>query len=531
MLRLASKPRTLILCILDGWGVAPHGPGNAITQANLPNFNGFWFSYPHTILENSGPAVGLPKGEVGNSEVGHINLGAGRIIFQDLLRINIAISDNTFFENEAFRGAIDHAIQNDSNIHLMGLVGLGSVHSLNEHLFALLKLLQMQKVDPRKVFLHLFTDGRDSPPTSAKIYLSEIIDTIKVGNLGRVATISGRYYAMDRDNRWDRTQKAFLALTGRGSVKNTNALKVIDDSYFNEITDEFIEPTMITSDDGSPVGPITNADSVIFFNFRPDRARQLTKAFVADSLENIKAASGDDVSVFARGPKLNNLFFVTFTEYEAGLPVSATAFKPTRVVFPLSRIFSEDDIHQLHIAETEKYAHVTYFFNGGSELAFPGEDRILVNSQKVASYDQVPQMSAPDITERILTKIDSYDFIVVNYANADMVAHTGNLAATIKAVESVDMQLGVIAKAALSVHGCMIITSDHGNAEEMINPRTGQIETEHTANPSPAIFLIKEFEGKNLQLPRGILADIAPTILSILKIPKPPQMTGRNLLE
>lgn len=533
MLKIISKPKPLILCILDGWGIAPHNPGNAISLAQPVNFNSLWFSYPHTILLTSGQSVGLPAAEAGNSEVGHLNLGAGRIVFQDLLRINLAITNGSFFENEAFLKACKHRETNDSRIHLMGLVSPGVVHSEIKHLYALLKLLQQESINPSKIKIHLFTDGRDSPPTSAKIYLQEILKRLREENLGEIATLSGRYFAMDRDNRWDRTEKAYTTLLGKSPNLQTDPVVSIEKSYSEGKTDEFIEPIVFVDNNGNPVGPIASGDSVIFFNYRPDRARQLTQAFVLENFKSLQTSSGEGVKTFSRGPKLANLFFVTMTEYEKGLPVSAVAFPHRGVVMPVARVFSEINDRQLHIAETEKYAHVTYFFNGGQELPFNGEDRILVNSKKVASYDQAPEMSTPEITKHLIGRINNrvYDFIVVNLANADMVGHTGNLNATIQGIQAIDIHLGIIAKAALSAGGGVIITADHGNAEEMINPKTARIDTEHNANPAPCILVFKELRGVNTQLPRGILADIAPTILGILKISKPSQMTGRNLLD
>src|SRR3972149_6051286 len=533
MLKITHKIKPLVLCILDGWGIARDSPGNAITRAECKNFESLWFSFPHTFLITSGQSVGLPEGHVGDSEVGHINLGAGRIVLQDLMRINTAIADGSFFENESLIKAIEHTDANKSNIHIIGLVGLGSVHSDVEHLYALLAFLKKEGVSPNRIKLHLFTDGRDSPPTSAKIYLSQIQDWIIKGQYGQIATISGRYFAMDRDNRWDRTAKVYSALRGKSENKSTSALDAIEDSYTEGITDEFIKPTVIVDSGGNPLGTIENNDCVIFFNYRPDRARQLTKAFVYDNLENIKSFSGQKVKTFARGSKPENLFFVTLTEYEKNLPVSAVAFKPQKVEMPLARVLSERNLYQLHIAETEKYAHVTYFFNGGHEAPYHGEDRILIDSPKVASYDLKPEMSAPKVTKQLISKINSrvYDFIVVNLANPDMVAHTGNFEATVKAVQAVDFHLGIIIQAALAKNGAVIITSDHGNAEELINQKTGQIDTEHNINPAPCIFVIGQFQGQNVQLPQGLLADVAPTILEILSITKPSQMTGRNLLK
>lgn len=534
MLRITQKPKPIVLCILDGWGISQDNAGNAITRANPVNFNNLWFSYPHALLVASGQAVGLPEGHVGNSEVGHLNLGAGRVVFQDLLRVNNAIADGTFFDNEAFNAAVEHSNKNNSNVHIMGLVGLGSVHSHVEHLYALLSMMQKNKVNPSRIFLHLFTDGRDSPPTSARSYIAQINERVEKSKWGKIATISGRYYAMDRDNRWDRTAKAYASLLGLGTNKDKDPVTVLEKSYQNNITDEFVEPTIISDGSGTPIGKIEDNDSLIFFNYRPDRARQLTKAFVLDNkdLSNLRDHSKGKVKMFARGKKLKNLFFVSLTRYEKRLPVSKVAFEPEEVIMPIARVFSERNLRQLHIAETEKYAHVTYFFNGGLEKPFQNEDRILVNSPKVKTYIEQPEMSAAEITKKLLTKIEekTYSFIVVNYANADMVSHTGDINATIKGVQAIDHHLGVISKTITSMGGALIITADHGNAEEMVNLRTGKVDTEHNLSPVPALFIFNELKGQNKQLPQGLLADIAPTVLASLQIPKPSTMTGRSLL-
>lgn len=531
MLPLASKPKPIVLCILDGWGVAPDYVGNAITQSNCDNFNKLWFTYPHTILTSAGLSVGMPENTVGTSEVGHLNLGAGHIVYQDVFKIDNSIADESFFENKAFLEAINHIKQYSSNIHLFGLVGPGVVHSRTGHLLALLELLKTHHIPTQKIKIHLSTDGRDSPPSSAKDYVTSLLK--EVGDDAQIASISGRYFSMDRDNRWDRTAKAYLAMLGHSLKIAKDPLRAIMDSYANGITDEFIEPTVIVDENNKPRGAIKENDAVIFFNFRQDRARQITKAFVLDDLQNLKTASNEKAVTFERGPKINNLFFVTFTDYEKGLPVSAIAFVSSPVSIPLSRVLSEENDKQFHIAETEKYAHVTYFFNGGQEVPFQGEDRLLVDSKKVATYDLVPEMSAPEITKQVIKRINSrvYDFIIVNYANADMVAHTGNLAATKKAVESVDFHLGILAKSVLSVGGALVITADHGNAEIMRDVRTGEIDTAHNASPVPLIIAAKDLQGKPEQLRKGILADVAPTILAMMKIPKPPSMSGRNLLE
>ena len=532
MLQSLQKSKPAVLLILDGWGSRIDYPGNAIARAKCTNFNRLWHSYPHTYLLNFGPSVGLPQGEVGNSEVGHLNLGAGRIVLQDLLRINLSITDGSFFENEAFLLAVAHAKDENSNIHLMGLVGLGSVHSQSEHLLALLKLVKEQEVEKERVKIHLFCDGRDSPPTSAKNYVTRLDDYINKNNLGQIATVCGRYFAMDRDNRWDRIAKAYFALLGKSQSRFQSPLEAIAESYANGVTDEFINPVVIVDSGNKPVGPVRSNDSLIFINFRPDRARQLTAAFTLEKLENQMTSSGSQVETFDRGPKLENLFFVTMTQYRKDFPVSAIGFKPTYVTMPLARVISERGLRQLHIAETEKYAHVTYFFNGGREKPFVSEDRILVDSPKVASYDLAPAMSTPQIAKKLIDRVESrlYDFIVVNLAGADMVAHTGNFEATVKAVKTIDDYIEIISKVTLSRGGALIVTSDHGNAEEMINEKTGKVDTEHNNNLSPCLFAISDLRGKNMQLKRGILADIAPTILAILAIPKPSGMTGRNLL-
>jgi len=532
MLRLPEKPKPLVMLILDGWGVAQDSIGNAITRANLKNFNDLWYSFPHATLSSAGQSVGLPEGQVGNSEVGHLNLGAGRIVFQDLLRINMSIADGTFFENAAFKEAVDHVKKNGSKIHLMGLVGLGSVHSEAEHLYALLSFIARQGIAQARVKLHLFTDGRDSPPTSARFYLNEIKSKIASLGVGQIATISGRYFAMDRDNRWDRIEKAYNAICGMGQNTEKDPIDAVEKSYGEGKTDEFIEPVIIVDESQVPVGPVSAGDAVIFLNYRPDRARQLTKAFVLEDLTEQKASSDEKISTFQRGGKIKNLFFVSMTRYEKNLPVNKIAYEPEEVEMPISRVFSELGSKQLHIAETEKYAHVTYFFNGGREQVFPWEDRILINSPKVASYDQKPEMSTPEITKTLISKVNTnlYDFIVCNFANADMVAHTGKLDATIKAVQVIDSFLGDIIRLIFARGGGVLITSDHGNAEEMINLRTGEIDTEHNINPSPCIFAFEKLRGQNTQFPQGLLADVAPSVLSLMQIPKPQQMTGRSLL-
>lgn len=533
MISKYGTPKPVVLCVLDGWGAAPDSPGNAITQANPVNFNKLWFSYPHTLLNASGSAVGLPPEVVGNSEVGHLNLGAGRIVLQDVLRIDQTISNGSFFQNLALQKTVDHVRSNNSKIHLIGLVGPGSVHSKTNHLIALLGFIKNQHIPENRVKIHIFTDGRDSSPTIAKTYIAEFENQLNRDNLGTIASVCGRYFAMDRDNRWDRTEKAYKNLTQKSQITVSSVSQAIENSYSHGILDEFIEPAQIASDNQAELNLVSDNDAVIFFNFRPDRARQLTKAFVLEDLTSLKTSSNKNANAFQRNSKLTNLFFTTMTEYENGLPVSAVLFSSTEINMPISRIFSVRGEKQLHIAETEKYAHVTYFFNGGREVQFPGEERILIDSKKVATYDLAPEMSALEITDKLIPRIESrvYEFIIVNFANADMVSHTGNFDATIKAVQAVDSQISKIYNSTVSVGGALIITADHGNAEVMNKSQSEEVDTEHNPSPVPCIIVVNQLKNKPLNLHKGILADVAPTILAILKISKPQQMTGRNLLE
>ena len=510
--------KPVVLIILDGWGIAPAGPGNAIAQAHKPFWDKIWAAYPHTSLLASGEAVGLPRGEAGNSEVGHLNIGAGMIVYQELARVNMAISDGSFLRNEALLAAVRHAQKNNSALHLMGLVGTGVVHSSLEHLYAILWLAKTSGL--KNVFLHAFTDGRDSSPTAGLEIIRDILAKFSEIGVGKLASICGRYFAMDRDNRWDRTKKAYDLLVSAVGEKIKDPLEAINQSYQNGITDEFLEPLLVEDKEGH-VHNIKDGDAVIFFNFRPDRARQLTRALVIPDFSN-----------FPRGQSLENAVFVSLTEYERGLPV-LTAFPPPIIEYPLAAVISSVDRRQLHIGETEKYAHVTYFLNGGREEPYPGEDRVHIPSPKVATYDKKPEMSAPEITDYVCKVIQEqiYDCIIINFANADMVAHTGSVDATIKAIEVLDKCLEKITNIAVSVGGAVVITADHGKAEEMINPKTGGVDTEHSANPVPFIVVGKTFEGvSDPELTVGLLADVAPTVLSLLRIRKPDSMTGNDLL-
>lgn len=533
--------KPVVLVIMDGWGLAPSGPGNAAALAKTPNFDKFWSAYPKTQLVASGEAVGLPKNEKGNSETGHLNLGAGQIVFQDLPRIDMAIADGSFFQTPAFKAVAEHVRKNNSRLHLLGLIGAGGVHSSMEHLFALVHFAKDEGIN--NLYLHLFTDGRDSPPNSAQIYISQTeADLIKNG-IGKIATLSGRYFAMDRDSRWERTQKTYEALTLGNGKMAASASQALKDSYANGKTDEFVEPVILDKN-----GLISDHDGVIFFNFRIDRPRQLTKAFVLKDFEKleVKTAAFDPYAeryglhayesrivspTFKRGKIIKDLLFVTMTEYERGLPVQV-AFPPEPVRMPLARVLSEKGLRQLRIAETEKERFVTYYFDGQREDPFPGEDRIEIPSPKVATYDLKPEMSAHEVTEELIKRLNTkiYDFALVNFANPDMVGHSGDIKAGIKACEVVDECVGKVTNLVLNMGGCCIITADHGNVEEMINLSTGEIDTEHSRNPVPFILVDARLNGDKRILERGILADVAPTVLETMEIEKPEIMSGRSFI-
>jgi 2,3-bisphosphoglycerate-independent phosphoglycerate mutase len=547
-----ESSKFVMLVVLDGWGIAAKGPGNAITLAQTPNMTKFYASYPHTQLGASGESVGLPRGEAGNTETGHLNLGAGRIVYQDLQRINISIADGSFFLNQVLIGAIDHARTNNSNLHLMGLIGAGGVHSNIEHLFALIELCRKHEFN--RVFLHLFTDGRDSPPNASKLYIGQLREVLTRQKIGQIATIMGRYWAMDRDMRWDRTAKAYFALTkGEGQLVKTPE-EGIDASYAEGKTDEFIEPCIITGPDGKPLSLIGDNDSVVFFNFRIDRPRQLSRAFVFEDFSkanlpvefdpylvkyqktHLAQPNKDIKEPFNRGLRLSNLYFATMTEYEKAIVEAGAkvAFSPEIVKLPLGRVISEAGYKQLRAAESEKERFVTFYFNGQQEIAFDGEDRLIVPSPKVATYDLKPEMSARELTEQVLQKMKEqpdYKFILINFASPDMVGHTGNIGPAVKACEVVDECLGKLNDWCSTHGGCMLITADHGNVEEMINAETGGIDTEHSTNPVPFIAVSSKLVGNPVTLTTGILADVAPTVLKLLDIDVPPCMTGHNLLD
>lgn len=545
-----NSAKFVCLVVLDGWGISAAGPGNAISLASTVNMDRFWASFPHTQLAASGEAVGLPRGEAGNTETGHLNLGAGRIVYQDLARINMSVADGTFFKNPTLLSAVAHAKKNNSNLHYMGLIGAAGVHSNLEHLYALIQLAARQSF--KNVYLHLFSDGRDSPPTSAKTYINSVREVIARESVGTIASIMGRYWAMDRDLRWDRTAKAYFALTkGQGHLVKTPE-EAIEMSYAQGKTDEFIEPSIITKADGTPITLIKDNDAVVFFNFRIDRPRQLSRAFVFQDFTKanlnfgydpylVKYAKKHEIELhpvqepFERGPQIQNLFFVTMTEYGKTLDGAKVAFPPETVDMPLGRVIAEAQKKQLRVSESEKERFVTFYFNGQQETAFEGEDRFITPSPKVATYDLKPEMSARELTDSLLAKIREanqvYSFILVNFANPDMVGHTGSIGPAVKACEVVDECVGKIANTVLAYGGSLLITADHGNVEEMIDAQSGAIETEHSTNPVPFIIVSKEYLGNPLNLPAGILADVAPTVLAFLKIPQPTSMTGRNLLK
>jgi 2,3-bisphosphoglycerate-independent phosphoglycerate mutase len=502
--------RRVLLVILDGWGLAPAGPANAESLAKTPNFDFLWSHYPHLKLHASGEEVGLPKGQIGNSEVGHLNIGAGRVVWQDLPRISNAIKDGSFFKNEVLLKTFEYAKKNNKPVHMLGLLSDGGVHSHISHLFALMKMAKESGVT--EVYIHAFTDGRDEEPQSAERYIRMLNEQIKQIGIGKIATISGRYYAMDRDSRRGRIEAVYNAMVlGEGDLGDS-AEQVISDSYKRGVTDEFIPPTILDSK-----GLISDGDAVIFFNFRSDRPRELTRALTDTAADSFK-----------RAKILKNLYFVTLTEYDPTLKIKGVAFPYIKINNVLSEVISADELTQFHIAETEKYAHVTYFLDGGEEKPFSGEENMLIPSPKISTYDKKPEMSAEEVTKNLLERIGKYDFIVVNYANADMVGHTGMMKPAIKACEVVDSCLGEVVKKAREKDYNVIVTADHGNIEKMINT-DGSPCTAHTTNPVPFI-LISNGEYKLRELNSAKLANIAPTILKLMGVPKPQEMEADCLI-
>lgn len=507
---MTKRPQPLALIILDGWGYREEREGNAIAQANTPYWNALWNHYPHTLISGCGRCVGLPDGQMGNSEVGHLNIGAGRIVHQDLTRIDLAIEDGSFLENPALIEGIDHAVKTNHAIHILGLLSSGGVHSHENHLLAMLAMATKRQAT--HVYLHAFLDGRDTPPCSAQ----SSIDLIDRQFDGKIASIIGRYYAMDRDNRWERVQQAYDLLTlGKAPFSASSATAALRAAYERGETDEFVKPTTIHAP-GKPAVTIKDGDTVIFMNFRADRARELTRAFVDETFTG-----------FQRNIK-PNISFISLTEYDKTLKTSIV-FPPEPLKNILGEHLSRLGLKQLRIAETEKYAHITFFFNGGIETPYPGEDRILIPSPKVATYDLKPEMSALEVTEQLVNAINNnnYDVIICNFANPDMVGHTGNLPATIQAIETMDHCLKRIIDALQAVGGEAIITADHGNAEMMFNHETNQPHTAHTHELVPMLYVGRD---ATISKKEGILSDIAPTMLYLLGLTQPKEMTGQSLI-
>lgn len=522
--------KPVVLVVLDGFGVSSQTRGNAIHAASKPNLDLIESRYPFTTLQASGATVGLPWGEAGNSEVGHLTMGAGRAIYHHLPRIIMAVENGSFFTNPAFLRVTEHVKERGSSLHLFGLVSSGSVHSYLDHLYALLELVNRSGVE--RVYLHVITDGRDAPPGEAAKFLPQLEERLVAKHpTVTIASLLGRFYAMDRDEKWERVRRAYELLTeGKGNSFKDPA-EYISSSYDRGVTDEFIEPAYRDGPpaDGSPIaGRIRDGDGLVIFNFREDSMREITEAFAKEIFDAFERT------------RMPNLKIATMTEYEKNLPGVEAAFPPLEISLPLGRILSLAGKTQLHIAESEKYAHVTYFFNGGTEKPFPDEERILVPSLGVPHFDEHPEMKAPEITKRIRERIGEYDFILANYANADMVGHTGNFDAARQAVEALDQAIGALMPAVLEKDGALIITGDHGNAEQKIHPQSGEPITEHTVNPVPFYLIAKPFElpqarsaqeiAARKREPGGILTDVAPTILELMGLTQPPEMTGKSLL-
>jgi 2,3-bisphosphoglycerate-independent phosphoglycerate mutase len=517
-------PKPLVLIIRDGWGVHDEDSedakrhGNAVALAKLPVLDQLLKTYPHSLLQASGEAVGLPDGQMGNSEVGHQNLGAGRVTYQDLMRISVAIRDGSFFRNPVLLKVMGEVRRTGRRLHLMGLLSDGGVHSHNTHLYALLAMAKQQQLQADQVVVHAIMDGRDTPPRSGAGYLDQLEEQIRKIGIGKIGSVIGRYYSMDRDNRWERTDRAYAAYVKGEGNRAKSAAEAISSSYAAGKTDEFVEPAVIVADDGNPVGLVEDGDAVIFFNFRPDRARQITRAFIHAAPEGSAHPPVD-------------VHYVCMTEYDSTFR-APVAFPPEVVENPLGEVVAKADMRQLRIAETEKYAHVTYFFNGGRENAFEHEDRALIPSPKVATYDLQPAMSAEGITDELLRRLSDgeapYDLVVLNFANADMVGHTGDLSATIQALEVVDACIGRIVERVRALGGLTLITADHGNAEQMIDSDGGPL-TAHTTNPVHLILVDDAQRGAHLQ--DGIFADVAPTVLELMRLKPSAEMTGHSLLQ
>ena len=546
------KPHVLL--VLDGFGIAPKSPGNAILSAKTPNLTYFQNNYLYSKLIAAGESVGLPANEAGNSEVGHLTIGAGRVVYQSLPRINMAIKDGSFYTNKAFILALDHAKKNNSKLHIMGLVGSGYVHSSTRHMMALLEFVRRSNF--KNVYLHLFTDGRDAPPTDGVNVIKKIQTYLNEVKIARIATITGRYWAMDRDARWERTKKAYDAIVNGVGVKATDPVEAVNASYQTNVTDEFIEPTVIEVG-GKPVGEVNDNDAVIFFNFRIDRPRQLTMAFTFSNFEELKVVEfgytphgkqrhkkeGEKAEgpTFKRGKVPKNLFFVTMTEYQKNLPVNAIAFPPDFISNSFPECMSKAGLKQFHLTESEKERMVTFYFDGLKDKRYSGEEVLIVPSPNVSTYDKKPEMSVFKIVNEFKKAIlkDTYQFIIMNFANPDMVAHTGNIKATIKAIDYVDSAVGSVAAMVLKAGGTLYVTADHGNAEELLSfplgsffftTSSGSVNTEHSNSPVPFYIIGNHFKGIKGKLMDGNLSDVAPTIMADMGIPIPPEMTGKNLI-
>lgn len=521
-----STPKPVVLIILDGFGIAAESRGNVITATKKPTFDFIEKNFPFTTLQASGVAVGLPWGEAGNSEVGHLTIGAGRVLYHHLPRIIFSIHDGSFFKNEAFLKAAEHVKQNNSRLHILGLTSSGSVHSYIDHLYALLEFTTREAIP--QVFLHVVTDGKDAPPQEGGRFIPTLEERIKATTPQAViASLIGRFYAMDRDEKWDRIKTAYELLANAKGAPIRDITEYLQAQYAKGFNDQFIEPAYRIDEAGTPIGRIEDNDALIIFDFREDSMREISEALVKPG-----------VDFFARNT-IKNFLLVTMTEYEKNLP-ALVAFPPLDIDWPLARIIADAGKTQLHIAETEKYAHVTYFFNGGQEKPFVGEDRILVQSANAPHFDDQPEMKAEEIKSRVLENLTKYDFILANLANADMVGHTGNFEATVAAIKTLDKSIGEIIQAVLKSEGVCVITADHGNAEQKLHPVSGEPFTEHTTNPVPYYLVGNAFKltsersaveiNEKRQETQGILADVAPTILEIMDLPKPDEMTGKSLM-
>ncbi|MBF0144404.1 MAG: 2,3-bisphosphoglycerate-independent phosphoglycerate mutase [Magnetococcales bacterium] len=526
MERNTMRPKPTVLVILDGWGVRDTSANNAIASAKTPNYDDWWKNRPRAVVQTCANYVGLPRGQMGNSEVGHMNLGAGRIVFQDFTRISNAVEDGSFLTNPAVVATCRAAAAAGGAVHIMALLSPGGVHSHTDHMLAAVKAADLQGV--KRIFVHGFLDGRDTPPRSALEYIDAFEKGLKAVGAGRLATITGRYWAMDRDKRWERVSQAYDALTlGRGAFTAESARAAVEAAYGRDENDEFVKPTVIVAD-GQPLGPVNDGDAILMMNFRADRVREISQAFIAPEPGSDDGSGNAPFEGFKRQKKVRLSGFLTLTLYAESLKGVAVAYPPQSLTRLLGEEVSRLGMKQLRAAETEKYAHVTYFFNGGVEEPFPGEDRLLVPSPKVATYDLKPEMSARELTDQVVERIKSgkYDLIVLNYANPDMVGHTGFFDAAVRAIEVVDECLGRVASAVLEAGGEMLITSDHGNADQMLEESTGEAHTAHTNNPGPFIYL----GHRKAVLESGSLCDVAPTLLDIMGMEIPDEMSGRSLI-